>query len=100
MSSKSPWNPRVVGFLAAETLSSAGSFATVIAVWGYAAYHFDASPGELSIYGLAFAAPGVLFGPIAGQVVDRVGAKETLALARCWVWWRRSRSSPPTRSSP
>jgi DHA3 family macrolide efflux protein-like MFS transporter len=82
MSSKSPWNPRVVGFLAAETLSSAGSFATVIAVWGYAAYHFDASPGELSIYGLAFAAPGVLFGPIAGQVVDRVGAKETLALAK------------------
>jgi predicted MFS family arabinose efflux permease len=79
---RTPWNPRVVAFLGAEALSAAGSFATVIAVWGYAAYHFDATPGELSVYGLAFAAPGVLFGPMAGQVVDRLGAIPTLALAK------------------
>jgi predicted MFS family arabinose efflux permease len=82
VSTTTPWNPRVVAFLGAEALSAAGSFATVIAVWGYATYHFDATPSELSVYGLAFAAPGVLFGPIAGHVVDRIGAKETLALAK------------------
>jgi predicted MFS family arabinose efflux permease len=80
--STSPWNPRVVGFLGAEALSAAGSFATVIAVWGYATFHLDASPGELSLYGLAFSLPGVVLGPIAGQVVDRIGAKETLALSK------------------
>jgi MFS family permease len=82
VSARSTWNPRVVGFLGAEALSAAGSFATVVAVWGYATFELDASPGELSVYGLAFSAPGVLLGPVAGQVVDRVGAKETLALAK------------------
>ena len=72
----------MVGFLAAEALSAAGSFATVVAVWGYAAFHFHASPGELSLYGLAFSLPGVLLGPVAGQVVDRIGAKETLAISK------------------
>jgi len=82
VSSTSPWNPRVVGFLGAEALSAAGSFATVVAVWGYATFHLDASPGELSLYGLAFSLPGVVLGPVAGQVVDRLGAKETLALSK------------------
>lgn len=78
----SPWTPRVAGFLAAEALSAVGSFATMVVVWGYAAFEFDASPGELSLYGLAFAVPGVLLGPVAGSVVDRIGPKETIAASK------------------
>jgi MFS family permease len=79
---RTPWDRRVAGFLGAEALSSVGSFATVVAVWGYATFRLDATPGELSLYGLAFSAPGVLLGPAAGSVVDRVGAKETLAASK------------------
>ena len=76
---RSPWSPRVVGFLVAEAVSGIGSFATMVVIWGYAAYEFDATPGEVSLYGLAFSLPGVVLGPIAGTVVDRVGPKATLA---------------------
>lgn len=79
---RTPWTPRVAGFLAAEALSAVGSFATMVVVWGYAAYEFDATPGELSLYGLAFAVPGVLLGPVAGSVVDRVGPKQTIAASK------------------
>lgn len=79
MTPTTPWTPRVAGFLAAEAVSAMGSFATMIVIWGYAAYEFDASPGQVSLFGLAFSIPGVVLGPIAGTVVDRVGPKATLA---------------------
>lgn len=72
-------SPRVIGFLAAEAVSAIGSFATMVVIWGYAAYEFDASPGEVSLYGLSFSIPGVVLGPVAGAVVDRLGPKATLA---------------------
>lgn len=77
-----PTSPRVAGFLAAEALSSIGSWATVVAIWGYAAFEYDASPGEVSLFGIAFSAPGVLLGPLSGAVVDRIGPKATLAMAK------------------
>ena len=77
-----PWTPRVAGFLAAEALSGVGSFATMIVIWGYAAYEFDATPAQVSMFGLAFSIPGVLLGTVAGAVVDRVGAKATLAFSK------------------
>ena len=77
-----PSSPRVVGFLAAEALSAIGSWATIVAIWGYAAFEYDASPGEVSLFGIAFSVPGLLLGPLAGAVVDRIGPKATLALAK------------------
>ena len=47
----SPREPRIVAFLVAETLSAVGSWATLIAIWGYAAFEFDASASEVSIFG-------------------------------------------------
>jgi DHA3 family macrolide efflux protein-like MFS transporter len=79
---RTPWSPRIAAFLGAEALSAIGSFATVIAIWGYAAYEYDASAGEVSLFGMAFVLPGVLFGPVAGAAVDRFGAKPTLAAAK------------------
>jgi len=79
---RSPWSPRIAGFLVAEAVSAIGSFATMVVIWGYAAYEFDATPGEVSLYGLAFSLPGVVLGPMAGTVVDRVGPKASLAASK------------------
>jgi DHA3 family macrolide efflux protein-like MFS transporter len=80
--SGSPTSPRVAGFLAAEAVSAIGSWATIVAIWGYAAYEYDATPAEVSLFGIAFSVPGVVLGPLAGAVVDRIGPKATLAVAK------------------
>jgi predicted MFS family arabinose efflux permease len=79
---RSPWTPRVGGFLLAETISAIGTFSTMVAIWAFAAYKYDASPGEISIYGIAFTLPGIIFGPIGGVVVDRIGQRNTLIAAK------------------
>lgn len=78
----SPLTPRVASFLAAEAISAMGSFATMVVIWVYAAYEFDATPAEVSLFGVAFSLPGVLLGPITGTVVDRIGPKATLAASK------------------
>ena len=80
--SGTPFSPRVATFLGAEALSAIGSWATIIAVWGYAAYEYDASAGDVSLFGIAFALPGVLLGPVGGTVIDRLGPRPTLAIAK------------------
>lgn len=77
-----PWAPRVATFLLAETISAVGSFGTMIAIWAYAAYKYDASPGQISLYGIAFALPGVIFGPVSGLVIDKYGSKTVLLYAK------------------
>lgn len=72
----------MVGFLAAEALSGVGSFATMVVIWGYAAYEYDATAGQVSIFRLAFTIPGVVLGTVAGAVVDRFGPKATLAFSK------------------
>ncbi len=78
----SPFSARVAGFLGAEALSAIGSWATIVAVWGYAAYEYDATAADVSLFGVAFALPGVLVGPVSGAVIDRLGPKATLAIAK------------------
>jgi DHA3 family macrolide efflux protein-like MFS transporter len=82
VSNVSPRSPRVAGFLVAEALSAIGSWATIIAIWGYAAYEYDATPGEVAFFGIAFTLPAVVLGPLTGTVIDRVGPKATLAVAK------------------
>lgn len=79
---RSPGSPRVAAFLVAEALSAIGSWATIVAIWGYAAYEYDATAADVSLFGIAFSLPGVLLGPLAGAVVDRLGPKATLAIAK------------------
>lgn len=78
----SPFAPRVAVFLGAEALSAIGSWATIVAIWGYAAYEYDATAADVSLFGIAFALPGVLLGPLTGTVIDRLGAKPTLVVAK------------------
>lgn len=77
-----PGSPRIITFLLAEALSSIGSWATIVAIWGYAAYKYDATAGDVALFGIAFSLPAVLMGPVAGVVVDKVGPKATLGLAK------------------
>lgn len=77
-----PPSRRVAAFLGAEALSAIGSWATIVAIWGYAAYEYDASAGDVSLFGIAFALPGALLGPVTGTVIDRLGPKPTLAVAK------------------
>ncbi len=78
----SPRSPRVAGFLVAEALSAIGSWATIVVIWGYAAYEYDATASDIALFGIAFSLPGVLLGPVTGAVIDRVGPKLTLGVAK------------------
>jgi MFS family permease len=79
---RSPFAPRIATFLVCETLSAIGTFGTMIAIWAYGAYRYHATPGEISLYGIAFTLPGFVLSPIAGVVVDRFGQRQTLIAAK------------------
>jgi MFS family permease len=73
---------RFWAFLAGQAFSAIGSWASLVAIWGYAAYAFDADPLDIGIVGVAWLFPPVLFGPIAGTVIDRLGPRKVLVAAK------------------
>lgn len=75
-------SPRVRLFLVAEAISAIGTWATFIAIWGYAAFEFGATAGDVTLFGVALTLPGVLLGPFVGTVIDRIGPRASLALAK------------------
>jgi predicted MFS family arabinose efflux permease len=74
-------NPRFAALLVAEAVNSIGSWASAIALWGFAAYRFDATPGQVSLLIICWSVPVAVFGPPLGVVVDRLGARRALILA-------------------
>ena len=68
-------------FLLAEAVNSIGSWASAIALWGFAAYRFDASPGQVSLLIICWSMPSVVLGPPLGVMVDRLGARRALIAA-------------------
>ncbi len=73
---------RVQGFLTAEALSAIGTWATLVAIWGYAAFEFDATAGDVALFGVAFSLPPVFLGPLSGAAIDRYGPRRILAAAK------------------
>lgn len=73
---------RVRIFLVAEAFSAVGTWATFIAIWGYAAFEFGATAGDVTLFGVALTLPGVLLGPFVGTVIDRIGPRASLGLAK------------------
>jgi MFS family permease len=61
-----------------QALNGIGSWAALVAMWGYAAYKFDSGPTEIAWLGLAWAAPAALIGPLVGVPIDRLGPKRVL----------------------
>ena len=74
-------DPRFEAFLVAEAVNSIGSWASAVALWGFAAYRFNASPTEVSALIICWSAPPAVLGPPLGVLVDRLGARRALIVA-------------------
>lgn len=72
---------RIALLVVGQAANAIGSWCALVAVWGYASFHFDASATDLALLGVSWALPMVLLGPIAGIPVDRYGPKRVLIVA-------------------
>ena len=75
---------RVPGFLpllAGQAVNAVGNWVAIIAIWGFAAFRFDAGAGDLALLFVVLAAPGALLGPLLGLPIDRLGPRRALVLA-------------------
>ena len=66
---------------AGSALNAIGSWATLIAMWGFATYRFHAGAGTVALIGLAWATPAALLTPLAGLPIDRLGPRRVLLVA-------------------
>lgn len=71
-------DPRFGLLVAGETVNSVGGWASAIVLWGFAAYRFNASPQQVSLTIVCWAAPPALLSPLAGVYVDRLGPARAL----------------------
>jgi predicted MFS family arabinose efflux permease len=71
--------PRLALLFAGGALNAIGSWATLIALWGFAAYKFHTGPEGIAMLGLAWNVPGAVIGPFAGAPIDRFGPKVIMA---------------------
>jgi predicted MFS family arabinose efflux permease len=67
--------PRLALLFAGSALNAIGTWATLIALWGFAAYRFHAAPDQVALLGLAWSVPGALLSPLAGAPIDRFGPR-------------------------
>jgi MFS family permease len=72
---------RFAALLVAEAVNSIGSWASAVALWGFAAYRFDASPTQVSLLIICWAAPSAVLSPFLGVLVDRLGARRALIVS-------------------
>jgi predicted MFS family arabinose efflux permease len=67
--------------VAGQAVNGIGSWCALIALWGYAAYKFDAGPGQIALLSLGWSLPAALLGPLCGVPVDRFGPRKVLIAA-------------------
>lgn len=75
---------RVPGFrllLGGQAINAIGNWVAIIAVWGFAAFEFDAGAGDLALLFVVLSLPGALLGPLLGVPIDRFGPRRTLIAA-------------------
>ena len=75
---------RVPGFgplLAGQAVNAVGNWVAIIAIWGFAAFRFDADAGDLALLFVVLSLPGAFLGPLLGVAVDRLGPRRTLLIA-------------------
>ena|SRR5688500_1374854 len=61
-----------------QAISGIGSWAALVALWGFAAYRFDAGAGDIALLAASWALPAALLGPITGVPIDRIGPRRVL----------------------
>ena len=67
--------------LAGQAVNGIGSWCALIALWGYAAYRFNASPAQIALLSLSWSLPAAVFGPLGGVPIDRFGPRRALVVA-------------------
>ena len=75
---------KVPGFallLFGQAVNTTGSWISLIAIWGFAAFRYDVSPGGLALLFVVLSVPGALLGPGLGVPIDRYGPKAMLVTA-------------------
>ena len=72
---------RFLALSVGEAVNAVGSWASAIALWGFAAYRFNASPSQVSLLIICWSAPLVVLGPLLGVLVDRLGERRALIVA-------------------
>lgn len=76
-----PRAPGLFPLLAGQTVNAIGNWVAIIAVWGFAAFEFDAGPGDLALLFVVLSLPGAFLGPVLGVWIDRLGPRRALILA-------------------
>jgi MFS family permease len=71
-------DPRFVLLLAGQSLNWVGSWAAALVLWGFAAYHFGASPEAISVTALCWSGPPVVLTAFTGGLTDRFGPRVML----------------------
>jgi MFS family permease len=67
--------------LAGQAVNAIGNWVAIIAIWGFAAFEFDAGASDLALLFVVLSVPGAFFGPVLGVAVDRIGPRRALILA-------------------
>lgn len=71
-------DPRFAFLLVGQSVSWVGSWAASIVLWGFAAYHFGASPEAISVTALCWSGPPVVLTALTGRLTDRFGPRAML----------------------
>lgn len=69
---------RFVFLFAGQALGWVGSWAAALVLWGFAAYHFGASPADISVTALCWSGPPVVLTAFTGGLTDRFGPRTML----------------------
>lgn len=73
--------PRLALLLAGAALNEIGSWCSIIAFWGYAAYRFHSGPDQIALVSVMWMGPGALFSLVSGWPIDRFGPKAVMLAA-------------------
>ena len=73
-------DPRFALLLAGQSFGWVCSWASAIVLWGFAAYHFGASPQAISVTALCWSGPPVVLTAFTGGLTDRFGPRTMLII--------------------
>jgi hypothetical protein len=71
-------DPRFTFLFAGQSVNWVGSWAAGIVLWGFAAYHFGASPEAISVTVLCWSGPPAVLTAFTGGLTDRFGPRVML----------------------
>ena len=74
-------NRRFALLFAGQAVNGIGSWAALIALWGFAAYKFDSGGSQIALIALCWSAPAAVLGPLVGVPIDRLGPRRVLIAA-------------------